>query len=292
MLSLTRLAEQTERSNPEVWAYNVAAGFAFADTADSGVTLSLVTTQSLDAVQPYLAAGADLAWRLRETGDVAYPDVGEVLKRVRPAARGPVLLVEPADNIGGGAPGDGTAVLRAMIAGDLDRALVCINDPQAVAAVAHTPVGSTASLRLGGRGWRLDEGPITADVRLLACGGGAFQFEDPKNHLASIYGSGFDMGPCAVVGLRGTTVLLTSNKTPPFDLGQYRSQGINPEAFSWIDVKAAVAHRQAYDPIAAASYFVDTPGPCSSNLHRLPYQRLQRPVYPLDSIDLPALRYA
>jgi microcystin degradation protein MlrC len=48
-------------------------------------------------------------------------------------------------------------------------------------------------------------------------------------------------------------------------------------------VKAAVAHRQAYDPIARGSYFVDTPGPCSSNLLRFPFRRLGRPVYPLDA---------
>jgi len=59
------------------------------------------------------------------------------------------------------------------------------------------------------------------------------------------------MGPCAVIRAGGVTLLLTSRKTPPFDLGQYRSQGIDPEKFSFIGVKAAVAHRRAYDPIAS-----------------------------------------
>ena len=80
------------------------------------------------------------------------------------------------------------------------------------------------------------------------------------------------------------TVLLTSRKTPPFDLGQLRSQGMEPESFSVIGVKAAVAHRRAYDRIASASYTVRTPGPCTSDLHALPYRRLRRPIFPLDSI--------
>ena len=95
------------------------------------------------------------------------------------------------------------------------------------------------------------------------------------------------MGPCAVVRSAGVTILLTSRKTPPFDLGQYRSQGIEPRDFALIGVKAAVAHRQAYDPIAKAEHFVDTPGPCSSNLRTFPYRRLRRPVYPLDPIAQP-----
>jgi microcystin degradation protein MlrC len=95
-----------------------------------------------------------------------------------------------------------------------------------------------------------------------------------------------DMGPCAVARYEGITVLLTSRKTPPFDLGQLRSQGIEPTALSVIGVKAAVAHRRAYDPIAAASYTVRTPGPCTSDPCILPYRRLRRPIFPLDSLEM------
>ena len=91
-----------------------------------------------------------------------------------------------------------------------------------------------------------------------------------------------DMGPCAVVRVDGVTILLTSRKTPPFDLGQWRSQGIEPSSLAIIGVKAAVAHRQAYDPITAASYRVRTPGPCASDLRTLPYRRVRRPIFPLD----------
>ena len=66
------------------------------------------------------------------------------------------------------------------------------------------------------------------------------------------------------------------------DLAQLRSQGIIPENLSLIGVKAAVAHRRAYDRIAAASYTVTTPGPCTSDLTQLPYRRVRRPVFPLD----------
>ncbi|HZP85049.1 MAG TPA: MlrC C-terminal domain-containing protein, partial [Chthonomonadaceae bacterium] len=113
---------------------------------------------------------------------------------------------------------------------------------------------------------------------------GKFTLEDRQSHLASMSGAQIDMGPCAVVRHRGVRILLTSHKTPPFDLGQWRSQGIVPETLSVIGVKAAVAHRRAYDPIAKASYWVDTPGPCSSNLRTLPFRRIRRPIYPLDTL--------
>ncbi len=96
-------------------------------------------------------------------------------------------------------------------------------------------------------------------------------------------GSRIDMGPCAVVRHGGITLLLTSRKTPPFDLGQWRSQGVAPEQLGIINVKAAVAHRRAYDKIMRASYTVATPGPCSSQLTALPYRRIRRPIFPLDA---------
>jgi len=62
--------------------------------------------------------GAQLAWSLRERGDVRYPTVDEVVRRIagESPTLGPTLLIEPADNIGAGAPGDGTGILRALLA--------------------------------------------------------------------------------------------------------------------------------------------------------------------------------
>ena len=282
MRALTELAERTEAGDATVWAYNVMAGFSFADTAETGVTLCTVSDAGSDRVRPHLEAGAQLAWKLREQGVVNYPPVEQVMAQIGPAPAGPVLLVEPADNIGGGAPGDGTGVLRAMLAHGVARGLLAINDPQAVSRLAKLAPGDTARLAIGGRGWQLDPGPVELDLTLVSRSNGEFQLEDPHSHLAAMSGTHIAMGPCAVVRHAGLTILLTSRKTPPFDLGQYRSQGLEPREFALIGVKAAVAHRQAYDPIAAASYFVDTPGPCSSNLALFPYRRLRRPVFPLD----------
>ena len=105
--------------------------------------------------------------------------------------------------------------------------------------------------------------------------------EDKKSHLAASRGQLIEMGPCAVVTHNGITILLTSIKTPPFDLGQWRSQGINPETFSLIGVKAAVAYRQAYDKISNTTFIVETAGPCSNNPRKLPYKNVPHSIFPL-----------
>jgi microcystin degradation protein MlrC len=112
-------------------------------------------------------------------------------------------------------------------------------------------------------------------VEFISRSNGRFELENKQSHLASMYGNQFDMGPCAVVRHKNISILLTSNKTAPFDLGQWRSQGIDPETLNVIVVKAAIAHRAAYDPITARSFTVNTSGTCNSDLKRLPYKNLR-----------------
>lgn len=285
MRALETLARQIEQE-PGVWSASVIAGFAFADTPCTGV--SFVLAGDADApLTGHLDRLARLAWELREQGNVTEPSAYEVLATLHPPPPGLTVLVEPSDNIGGGAPGDGTGLLRALLATRLPNAAVCLADPAAVAALAGRAPGDRVHLSLGGRGSRLDAGPLELEVELVALNDGHFELEDKQSHLASMSGDRFDMGPCAVVRHAGLTLLITSIKTPPFDLGQWRSQGLEPTQFSFIGVKAAVAHRRAYDSIATRMLWVDTPGPCSSRLSSLPFRRLRRPVWPLDEMIVP-----
>ena len=290
MRTLEEAMRELETSNPAVWAGNVVSGFSFADTPDTGVSLSLVHTGDLETVRDELERLACMAWDLREKGRVDYPSVDEVLQHFPVSVDGPIILVEPADNIGGGAPGDGTGVLRGLLQRGTANALVAINDPAAVQKLSACAIGDAAELSVGGKGSPLDRGPVDLVVSLISRSDGNFELEDPNSHLASMNGTSITMGPCAVVRTGGITILLTSRKTPPFDLGQYRSQGIEPTDFAVIGVKAAVAHRRAYDPIMGGTFFVDTPGPCRSDLTTFPWQHLHRPVWPLDDITDPQFK--
>jgi microcystin degradation protein MlrC len=236
----------------------------------------------LDEAHAELARLSKLAVKSRHLGNKADPPAEAVIAALAAEREGPIVLVEPSDNIGAGAPGDGTGLLRALVNHDNPNAVVVINDPEAARLFQGLRPGRRATVSVGGKGSALDAGPLTLDVELVSTSNGQFDLEDPQSHLASMGSSHIDMGPCAVVRHKGVQVLLTSRKTPPFDLGQLRSQGIIPERMFVIGVKAAVAHRRAYDPITRATYTVDTPGPCSSDLTRFPFRRVRRPIFPLD----------
>lgn len=284
MRTLEAQARAIEARVPGVWAVNVVGGFAFSDARDAGVSVcAILGPDAGTEAEAMLDELAARAVALRAAGLPREHDLDTVLQQSLPVARGPVLLVEPADNIGGGAPGDGTDILRALLQHGAPNSGVILNDPESVARLAGLRPGATVTLALGGKGWRGDLGPVTLPLEFVSCSDGNFQLEDRNSHLAAATGIHVAMGPCATVRHRGITILLTSRKTPPFDLGQWRSQDIAPEAFDLIGVKAAVAHRRAYDPIAAGSFTVATRGPCASDLSALPYRRLRRPIFPLDS---------
>lgn len=275
-------ARRIEARHSDVWAVNIVGGYAFADTRDTGVSVSIVTSGSVAEADTHLARLADIAMAHRHDGvprewniDAAIDDAA------RRGVKGLVALVEPADNIGGGSPGDCTSILRTMLDRRLPASAVVMADARAVAAFQDVEIGRARRAALGGTS-SLDPGPVEVEATLLSRSDGRFTLEDRNSHLAAMQGVHIDMGPCVTVRSGTVDIVVTSKKMPPFDLGQLRSQGVVPETLRFVGVKAAVAHKRAYDRITAASYWVDTPGPCPSDLTRLPYKHLRRPIFPLD----------
>ena len=296
MRALEAMAREAEARHPSLAEVGALAGFSFADVPEAGVgfTLSFPRGDAAAEREASVVLGqlCAAAWERRAEGNVVGLPLAEVVRRAAAHAAagapgGPLVIAEPADNIGAGAPGDRTALLGALLEAGVGGVAAAVCDPGAVAALlarAALP-GETTTVRLpiGGKVGGVGEGTLVLDVTLVrAVPDGRFRLEDPHSHLASMGGDSFDMGPCAVVRSGGATLLLTSRRTPPFDLGQWRAAGVDPEKMAVIVAKAAVAHRRVYDPIAGAHLTAETPGPCASDLTALPYRNLRRPVYPLD----------
>jgi microcystin degradation protein MlrC len=346
MHELERIARAAEE-HPDIWAVNVHGGFCFADTPHSGVSFSVISVGSETAAQEVLDELSECAWTHRAAGADPEPDLGEVLPHIaellkahRPAHRRPVVVAEPSDNIGGGAPGDGTHFLRALLetdfAGLAGRAPVSANgangvhgnsgvvngqngvngtaqssstlqppltyqppligavlcDPAAVQQALRLAPREKARLALGGHSGPLAGALLELEVECIARGDGYFQLEDPHSHFAAGGDCAVHMGDSVLLSAlpqRGTRnpahILVTTQRTCPFDLGQWHCMGARPEAFDIIIAKAAVGHRQVYEPIAFALLSVGTPGPCASDLRSLPFRHVVRPTFPLDDFE-------
>jgi microcystin degradation protein MlrC len=273
-------AQVLER-DPRVLAISVMGGFAYADTPWTGMSVVVTTIDDGGLAQGLAAELAAIAWAARAAATYHGRPLEEAVAVALAAPRGPVVLADVGDNIGGGSPGDGTALLQALLRRGARDCVATLADPEAVERAYQAGTGATLEMAVGGKSdaWHGDPVWIRGEVERLTDGRYAVSGND---HFAQLYGREVQMGRCAVVRCEGVRLLLMERKTPPGDLAQWRSQGIVPEEQKIIVVKAAVAFRSAYEPIAAAILEVDTPGLCAPDLSRFRYHTLPRPIYPLD----------
>ncbi len=284
MLVLEERARELETELPDIAAVNVLAGFPYSDTPEAGVSFSAVASGDLELAHSAVRELNVVSSSRREVGLRQGMELAEAMARLDGYDIGPVLLLEPSDNVAAGAPGDGTILLRALLENDVPNAGVIIHDPETVTTLADARPGECLEVAVGGKSGEIASEPLPLEVELVSKSDGMFVPELETGGSVRVYGRTVEMGSCAVVCTEGVTMLLTSRRTPPLDLGQWRSQGVNPEGLFAIGLKAAVEHRPAYEPIAKTSYIIDSPGTCAENFERLPFERVSRPVYPLDDM--------
>jgi microcystin degradation protein MlrC len=94
-------------------------------------------------------------------------------------------------------------------------------------------------------------------------------------------GQPVDLGLCAVVSCGGLRVALTSERAMPFDLAHWREVGIDPAREKLVTMKCGSMWAGILGDLAADFRYVDTDGICSSNVERMPFTRLDRPLFPL-----------
>ncbi len=256
---------------PDIVTASVAPGFPYTDVPHLGMAVLAYGDGADLAVERI----AELIWSRREQFRPHLLSPDEAVRRAMAEPRGPVFLTEPADNVGGGAPGDGTTLLAAMIEAQAQGTVV-MWDPLAAALVTSAGIGQRFSGKIGGRTLSLHGPPVAIAGRVAFAGNVAYQRD-----AAYMTGQHIDLGLVATVEMEGIKVVLTSERAMPFDTLHLRCAGIVPERERIISLKCGSNWRAAFGTMAAAQYYVDTPGVCSSNIERVPLTRLRGAYFPL-----------
>jgi microcystin degradation protein MlrC len=216
--------------------------------------------------------------RAEETVQLASVDAAIARAKAHDATKGPLVIADGTDNPGGGAYGDATRVLTALIDAGIDNVAVgTIFDPAAVQAAIKAGVGNDVTVDLGGHHDPAFGAPVrlTASVRLLS--DGQFVNDGPMGK-----GVRRSMGATAVLRIGGIDVVTISNRLQTTDLQVFLSQGIDPARRKVLVVKSIQHFRAAYAPIAGDIVVVDSGALCSPDPQRFAYTKLRRPVWPLD----------
>lgn len=263
---------------PGIFAASLLPGFQYADVPQMGPSVVVVANDE-SLAQAEADRLAAKIWDARESLSRKLPDAATAVALALQEERTPVVLVDTGDNVGGGSSAEGTLILSELLRQGATDAVVCLYAPDEVKRCAAVGVGTELDLTVGGKVDRLhgDPVPVRGRVRVLHDG-------DYIEHEVRHGGKRLNhMGLTALVEIPGRNLLvLTSLRHPPFSLGQLTCLGIQPRWQRILVAKAAIAYKAAYLPVAGSVIEVDTPGVTTVNPHRFNYQRIRRPMYPLD----------
>jgi len=252
-----------------VLSISVVHGFPFADLADVGTKMLVIT----DDRSEY---GAELAEKLgRELfafrGQSIPPACslhdGIDKALALPSDLKPVCLCDWADNPGGGAPGDATFLLQAMIERNVNNAIFgTIRDIKAVQICIDAGEGAEMDLRIGGKIGRSSGQPLDLWVKVIKV---------TQNVTSELFDVGWPACDFAVVRYGGIDIILSTGAQ--CCVAGMEKMGLRPLEKDILTLNSLTPY-----PEAAHAIHLAGPGACTFDFQSLPYTKIRRPKWPLD----------
>jgi microcystin degradation protein MlrC len=181
------------------------------------------------------------------------------------------------DNVGGGSPGDSTAIIQAWRSRhETGRLFACLHDA-AVARLAHeTGVGAIIETAIGD-----PADPVRGRFVVRSLHDGIFHETQARHGGFSV----FDQGATAVLEEEGggLALMVTTRRMAPFSLAQLTSCGVDPDRFDCLIAKGVIAPMAAYAPVARGGFLhVDSPGVTRADMTQLSYLHRRVPLFPFE----------
>ncbi|MBM2716084.1 M81 family metallopeptidase [Mesorhizobium caraganae] len=266
---------------PGVFAVSINTGFANADIREIGPAVT-VTYDGNEAKHRAFAEGiADDIWKKRFEVINDYMSVEEAaeIAKAYKRGKGPLIIADYADNPGGGAYGDSTNLLKALIdAGITDAAFGPMVDAETAKQLHRHTVGDRVKVQLGGKfDPRFGGGPLELEGEICLISDGFYTCDGPI-----LGGLHFCLGETAVLRVGGIDVLVVSEPTQILDLQQFRAFGIDPAAKTVVGLKSMQHFRAAFEPIAGKVIVCDSGALTTPHWEKLPYRNVPRPIFPID----------
>ncbi len=278
MTKLQKRAFEMEK-DPKVLNACLFPAFPYADVERVGSASVVVTDDDSRLAQEYADELGELFFELRKEFLKPLTSISDAVKRAVEASTGPIVLADVADNPGGGAPGDGTEILRELIKqGATNVGVAIIKDPEAVQSAEKVGVRNTLSMEIGGKTDSFHGEPLVVSATVKTITDGFFI------HKAGNVGVKANVGKTAVIDVDGIEIILTEKSHAPNDPEIYRRNGIEPTDKKILVLKSRGHFRAAYEPFSNEIIEVDAPGLTTPNLKRFNYTKIPRPIWPFDEV--------
>ncbi|MFO0236282.1 MAG: M81 family metallopeptidase [Burkholderiales bacterium] len=290
--SLQAACIEHERSGRAL-ACSVFVGFPHADIREAGLSAVVCTDANADAAASIRDALLDEAWNARErfvyrgeplAGSVARAKALGDTPVAAGAKGGPVVMLDHCDNVASGGTMDTTAVLAEVLSQGLeDVVFYALHDPESVRAAIAAGVGAEVTLDVGGKAPMPSIGAPAAPLRVT---GTVKRITDGVYRLRGPMGTGArtNNGPTVVLQVGGVELVLISLYQEPFDLECFFSVGVDPTRKRFVVIKSRVHWRAGLGELAREVVECSGVGVTTSDYSLLKFEKVRRPVFPLDAI--------
>lgn len=253
-------------------------GFPYTDVPHVGSYLVVTTEGDRGQAERVASDLATSLWGLREKFRPRSLSAIEALAEACDIESKPVVINETSDNCGGGAPGDGTHLLRAMLEARLESACLGFIVDGAVAEQAHEAgVGASIDISLGGKYDDLHGDPIVATAYVKALHDGNLRMR------AMLKGAPLNVGKMARLVIDGIDVVVASIRSQTFDIEPFLAVGIDVSEYDIVALKSSNHFRAGFKDIAAAIVTADPPGLTTQHIEVFERKRANHKLWPLDS---------
>jgi microcystin degradation protein MlrC len=252
-------------------------GFPYTDTPLVGAHIYATAHDDRELARATAREAARALWDARDSFRPESLSCEQAIARALEVDGEPVVINETSDNPGGGTPGDGTHLLRAMLEAGLERACFgFVFDPQVAEAAHRAGVGATIEVELGGKSDDLhgDPLPISAYVKNLSDGRFVMQ--------AMSRGVTMNLGKMARLVVGGIDVLVASRRNQTFDPEVFLLHGIDVERYRIVALKSSNHFRAGFQELAREIITADPPGLTTHRIEIFPRKRAPGPLWPLD----------
>jgi microcystin degradation protein MlrC len=253
-------------------------GFPMTDVPSVGMSVLAIADGDPAAARSAATQVASAIWEARDEYRPRILSPAQAIAEAMAVEGGPVVINDTSDNPGGGAPGDSTHLLRAMVAAELKNACFgFVHDAETVAQAEKAGVGATIKVRLGGKTDDMHGAPLGVDAYVKALTDGRFRYSTPMWR-----GVETDLGPMARLRIGDIDVLVSSHRQQTLDEEVFLLNGIDVRRYKVVALKSSQHFRAGFNDIAKAIVAADAPGATSLQIEKLPHRRIQRPIWPLD----------
>jgi microcystin degradation protein MlrC len=265
---------------PGVLAAGIATVQPWLDVPNLGSAVVVVTDSDELLAQSICKELASELWERRSD---YLPTLVELPEAMQIALRGDGLTVlsDSADATTSGAIGNGTAFLAEALKHNWPRpALLAMFDPQIVKQATSAAIGDELEFVFGTN----PQTDFAAALRVKMKVAGVF----PTNFtLSGHLGSNLaiDLGTSVHLRRGNISLIVTSRSGPHFAPELFRAAGLEPFTAQLVVAKSPCGFRAAYRDVAARILNVRSPGAAPSDFWNLPYQQINRPLWPWDEFE-------